>query len=206
MIKVLDSFLKEYFRGLKLSPNFYEGWENSFRIDFGEEKMSKDEALVCVNNLFDLVFQEQDDILFVFDVCPFENELYMDRKSLNVYLKYIKRRNIVYKLHSYLRPSIVCIEEDCLHRFIIPCRKNDIRYEALLKTIICELSLDSFHEGMNDNRPYNIYFVNNSKKFIYYLNEHHCDIYLARKEDLELLDKEISQINLDNTSKRQNII
>ena len=129
------------------------------------------------------MFGDEDEILFVTDVHTTNNNLFfLQRKPLNVYLKYIKAKQKLYKLQHHLLPSVFedQDEEDqsVTHRFVLSCKKNEIKYIQLLKAISYE---DFIHPStILINSPesgYDICFVNLSNKIIYHLYyDRGCDI------------------------------
>jgi hypothetical protein len=197
--KVLDSFLLEYFQGLKLSPGLFYAWKSSIRFEIGPSTIQSDEqeyieqSLQRVLTLFHEVFADQDEVLLVTDVHSLKNDAYPRRKSLNIYLKYMKHRQLLYKLRHYLLPSMVVEDENDVeaitHRFIIPCRKSDIRYRPLLNAILYEdFNHPSAILGNNTQIGYDVYFINHSKKMIFHLyDDRGCDILSDDKENLRSL-------------------
>lgn len=78
------------------------------------------------------------------------------------------------------------------HRYIIPCRKTDLRYAQLLKAIIYE---DFQHPSTilknEQEAGYDIYFINNSKELIFHLyDDRGCDVLASSKESLHKLYKD----------------
>nr|WP_232726132.1 DUF3885 domain-containing protein [Bacillus sp. FJAT-42315] len=85
------------------------------------------------------------------------------------------------------------------HRFILPCKKSDIRYHQLLSAIGYE---DFPHPtrilNNYDRAGYNIYFVNITRKFIYHLyDDRGCDVIASNKENLRPLYEERNAWILD---------
>lgn len=85
------------------------------------------------------------------------------------------------------------------YRFVLHCKKSDIRYKSLLTAISYE---DFPHpsqilKGFPRNGM-DIYFVNATKKMIYHLyNDRGCDVIASNKEDLRPLYKEYNEWILD---------
>lgn len=196
MKRVLESFLEENFPGLSLNPGLFYAWENSLRFEIALPSVSYETkeyfqiALDRAQALFNQVFEEQDEILLVTDIHTEKDKTFLQRKPLNIYLKYIKHRQILLKLRHYLMSSMMGEEEHSItHRYIIPCRKTDLRYVQLLKAIIYE---DFPHPSTilknEQEAGYDVYFINNSKKVIYHLyDDRGCDVLASSKESLHKL-------------------
>ena len=80
-------------------------------------------------------------------------------------------------------------EDMVTHRFVLSCKKSDIRYHQLLSAISYE---DFPHPTRilkrNYSSSYDIYFVNVTKKMIYHLyDDRGCDVIASNKEDLRQL-------------------
>ncbi|KMY51598.1 DUF3885 domain-containing protein [Peribacillus loiseleuriae] len=207
MIKILNSFLDNDFEGLILRPSLFYSWINSIRFEISHpriphyEKENLEQTFQRAITLFNKVFGEKDEILFVTDVHSTSNDLFLQRKPLNVYLKYIKDQQRLYKLQYQLLPSVF-EDEDAqfvTHHFVLPCKKNEIKYAPLLKAISYE---DFAHPSTilknNPQSGYDIYFVNLSKKIIFHLyDDRGCDVLAADKETIRFLYEECNDWILD---------
>jgi hypothetical protein len=196
MQKVLDTFLKENFSGLELSPGLFYAWNSGIRFEISPPGLSSgdpeflEQACHRALELFLNVFRSTDEILLTAVVQSPSNESFLQRKHLNIYLKYLKRRQVLYKLQHFL---LIGEDKDVKqHRFIVPCRKNDIHFRPLLKAILYE---DFVHPStILKNRPrnsYDVYIINHTRKMIYHLyDDRGCDILAADKEQLRPLYNE----------------
>lgn len=174
MIKDLDAFLSENFEGLILEPPLFYSWTNSIRFNIAAPMIpfyEKENLLQTFHRaiaLFKEVFDEKDEILLLTDVNTTSRDLFLQRRPLNVYLKYIKNKEIRYKL-QYQRFDTPSEEEMTTHRFVLPCTREEIRYGQLLKAICYE---DFAHPSTilknNPQSGYEIYFINVTKKLIYH--------------------------------------
>ncbi|WP_338780044.1 DUF3885 domain-containing protein [Metabacillus sp. FJAT-52054] len=187
---MITNFFKAYFKGLSLSPGLFYSWEQSIRFELWAHSNSNEEP--CFQQmheraitLFNRVFAEEDDILFITDVYG------SSTFHLNVYPKYIKQRQQLYKLqHSVLKRGSE--EDGVTHRYLLPCKKYDIRYTKLLKAIGYK---DFRHPStILKTKPqigYDLYFVNLSKKMIFHMyDDQGCDVLGSDKETIRFLYEE----------------
>ncbi|MFP5115208.1 DUF3885 domain-containing protein [Bacillaceae bacterium C204] len=212
MIRNLYSFLNQNFEGLILTPPLFYSWNNSIRFEISNpikphySKENLQQTFQRSITLFKKVFNERDEILLVTDVLTTRNNHFLQRKPLNVYKKYLKDKNLLYKLHHQLLGRFFEDEADemVIHRFLLQCKKNTIRYVPLLKAICYE---DYAHSSTilksNQESGYEIYFVNLNKKIIFHLyDDRGCDILAADKEDIRYLYEEFNDWILDYDRKR----
>ncbi|MED3561504.1 DUF3885 domain-containing protein [Bacillus xiapuensis] len=204
MIKNLYSFLNENFEGLILEPPLFYCWNNSIRFEISNPiiphyaKENFKQTFQRSISLFKKVFDERDEILLVTDVLTTSNNHFLQRKPLNVYKKYIKDKDLLYKLQYQLLVEDET-EQMVIHRFIIKCKKDRIRYVPLLKAICYE---DFTHPSTilknNQESGYEIYFVNLTKKIIFHIyDDRGCDILADDKEDFRILYDEFNEWILD---------
>ncbi|KRE07069.1 hypothetical protein ASE46_25015 [Bacillus sp. Root239] len=206
----LSSFLEKNFEGLTLSPALFYSWKYSIRFEISDPLISSHEK-DCLNQafhrsitLFQRVLGEGDEILFVADVHTTNKDLSLHKRPLNVYLKYIKDKKRLYHLNHYRLPSVFQDEDEdddqsLTHRFVISCKKTELRYAQLLKAINYE---DFAHPSTilksNPQSGYDIYFINLSKKMIFHLyDDRGCDVLASSKESIRFLYEEYNNWILD---------
>ena len=212
MSNILHAFLEKNFQGINLRPALFYSWENSIRFEISNPSIpfSEKENLLQIFNrtttLFEKIFDIEDEILFVTDVHANKNNPFLHKKPLNVYLKYVKHKEKLHKLQYSLLPSFfeeVAEEMDndqsVTHRFVLSCKKKEIKYLQLLKAISYE---DFDHPSTilknNPESGYDIYFINLTKKVIYHLyDDRGCDILAADKETIRFLYDEFNDWILD---------
>jgi hypothetical protein len=216
MIRVLYSFLDENFEGLTLDPSLFYSWNNSIRFEISHPmiplyaKGNLKQTFLRSISLFKKVFEEKDEILFVTDVLTTSNNHFLQRKPLNVYKKYLKDKDKLYKLQHQLLVGFFEDEADqmVIHRFVLQCNKDAIRYVPLLKAICYE---DFAHPSTilknNPESGYEIYFVNLTKKIIFHLyDDRGCDILAADKEGIRNLYGEFNDWILDYDRKEIDLL
>ncbi|WP_053362967.1 DUF3885 domain-containing protein [Bacillus sp. FJAT-27251] len=204
MHRVLDSFIIENFPGLELSPGLISSW--SSRLCFGisppgfnsDDPESLGQAYQRAAQLFHKVFHSEDELLLVAVVQPPGNESVLGRKYLNIYLKYVKRKNTVHRLQHFLKMAEGKDMKE--HRLIIPCRKEDIHYLQLIENILYEhFAHPSTILKYPPQNSHDIYFINYTNKIIYHLYEdRRCEILAADKEQLRPLYDEFNSWILEN--------
>ncbi|MCM3186922.1 DUF3885 domain-containing protein [Priestia megaterium] len=150
--------------------------------------------------LFQRVFGEGDEILFVTDVHTTNKDRFLQKRPL----KYIKDKQRLYQLNHHCLPSVFQDEDEdddqsLTHRFVLSCKKTELRYAQLLKAINYE---DFAHPSTilksNSQSSYDIYFINLSKKMIFHLyDDRGCDVLASSKESIRFLYEEYNNWILD---------
>ena len=207
---ILHSFLEKHFERLILSPSLFYSWKNSIRFEISNplipyyKREHLEQAFYRSVRLFEAVFREEDEILFVTDVHSMKKDLFLQKRPLNVYSKYIKNKEKLYQLSHQLLPSVFDGEENdddqsVTHRFVLSCKKPELKYVQLLKAICYE---DFTHPSTilknNPQSGYDIYFVNLSKEIIFHLyDDRGCDVLASNKESIKFLYEEYNHWILD---------
>lgn len=212
MSKILHAFLEENFQGLILRPPLFYSWIYSIRFEISDasisfaEKENLKRTFYRTTTLFEKIFDDEDDILFVTDVHTNKNNPFLHKQPLNVYLKYVKVKGKLSKLQYSHLPSVFDDKpenweyvQDVTHRFVLPCKKKEIKYHQLLKAISYE---DFNHPSTilrnNPESGYDIYSINLTKNAIYHLyDDRGCDILAADKETIRFLYDEYNDWILD---------
>lgn len=205
MTHKLQTFLEQNFKNIELVPALFYAWEPGIRFEISDPHQSHDEpghlnrAFKRSTALFDAVFDEEDEILCVTEMITWRNNSFIRKKPLNVYRKYIRQPQALYKLQL---ENIQLSEFDegniTTRRFSYACRKSDIRYPQLLQAI-CYQDFDHPSTITNYQGAYaQIYFINLSKKLIYHLyDDRGCDIIATDKEDIQFLYEQYNDWILD---------
>lgn len=213
MTNKISEFMQSNFNNIPLRLPLFYNWDNSLRFEISnlqiehesKENMNQMEERSC--GIFDRVFHEDDEILFVTDVTCSEYDNLLNKKPMKVYQKYVKDKSVRQKLQYHF--SIYTEYEDIFeeyqkwatHHFSLACKKEDIRYKQLFRAI----TYDEFSHpsrilnGFPSHRySVNVYFINVSKRIIYHLyNDLGCDVIASNKEDLRPLYYELNDWILD---------
>lgn len=209
MINKLSAFMKEHFNNITLRPPLFYAWKYGIRFEIsmpweeheGKENLQQIEERS--NGIFNKVFHETDEMLLVTDIHCEKNDTFLQKRPTKVYQKYIKDKDLRHKLQHRVLPSVFLEDEEdeemVTHRFVLSCKKSDIRYKQLLTAISYE---DYPHPSQILKGVYrpgiDIYFVNVTKKMIYHLyDDRGCDIIASNKEDLHSLYEERNDWILD---------
>lgn len=203
--------MKEHFNNLNLRPPLFYLWKYGIRFEIsmpGVEHDDKDnlqQIMERTSTIFNKVFNQEDEIFFISDIHCEENDTFLQMRPTKVYQKYIKNKEIVKKLQHSVLPSVFLEDEDgedyaemVTHRFVLPCKKSDIRYKALLTAI----SYEDFPHPKQILKGFrrhgiDIYLVNITKKMIYHLyDDRGCDVIASNKEDLYSLYQECNEWRL----------
>jgi hypothetical protein len=215
MIKKLNSFLEENFKGLNLEPGLFYSWTSSIRFEISPPTLSNNEkeffeqAFNRSITLFKKVFEGADEIFFVTNVNTVKKDLYIQKRPLNVYKKYVKDKQRLYQLqYQSLVNGNHDEEDDITHQYVLQCKNNDIKYAQLLKAICYE---DFLHPSTilknNQQSGYNIYFVNMTRKIIFHLyDDRGCDVLAADKETIRFLYEQYNGWILDYDRKEIDIL
>ncbi|QHJ69938.1 DUF3885 domain-containing protein [Planococcus halotolerans] len=205
MADKLQSFMDQSFNSLELAPALFYAWEPGLRFEISNPKLSYAEpgylaqAFERATALFDAAFNEDDEILFVTDLITGRNNSFIRKKPLNVYQKYIKQPQALYKLQL---EDIQLSEFDegniKVRRFSYACRKKDIRYPQLLQAICYQdfnhPSIITSYQGSSAQ----VYLINVSRQLIYHLyDDRGCDIISADKEGIRFLYEQYNDWILD---------
>ncbi|WP_108671797.1 DUF3885 domain-containing protein [Peribacillus acanthi] len=210
MINILSQFMKEHFDNLTLKPPLFYLWKYGIRFEISiprvehEDKSNLQQIEERINSIFNKVFNDGDEMLLITDIHCERNDSFLQKRPTKVYQKYIKDKELRLKLKYRMLPSVFLeddedYEEMVTHRFVLPCKKSDIRNKPLLTAISYE---DFPHpsqilKGFPRN-GIDIYFVNVTKKMIYHLyDDRGCDVIASNKEDLRSLYEDLNDWILD---------
>jgi hypothetical protein len=205
MKDTLSEFLKEHFNNLKLDPSLFYSSQYGIRFEIAiplmehEDKRNLRQIEERSTGLFNKVFQPGNDVLLITDIHCEKNDHFLQKRPAKVYQKYIKNKELRLILQHKTISNAFSEEEMVTHRFILPCKKSDIRYRALLAAI----SYEDFPHPTNILKGYprngiDIYFINTTRKMIYHFyDDRGCDVIASRKEDLLPLYHELNEWILD---------
>ncbi|MFE8697394.1 DUF3885 domain-containing protein [Cytobacillus sp. FJAT-53684] len=216
MNNLLSQFMNESFDSLTLRPPLFYLWKYGIRFEISmpwaehEDKNNLKQMEERMKGIFNEVFNERDEMLLITDIHCERNDTFLQNRPTKVYQKYIKEKSLRYTLQHKMLPSVFLEDEEdedmVTHRFVLPCRKTDIRYQPLLTAISYE---DFPHpsrilKGFPRN-GIDIYFINITRKMIYHLyDDRGCDVIASNKEELRPLYEKFNDWILDYDRERIN--
>lgn len=200
MTTIENHFIKVHFNNIHLRPPLFYSWKYGIRFEISmpgaehEDHNNLRQINIRSTGIFNHVFQDTDELLLITDIHCEKNDTFLRKKPAKVYQKYVKNKELIKKLQHRLLPNVFSEGDDdyedmVTHRFVLSCKKSDIRYRQLLSAISYE---DFPHPTrilkQNYSAGYDIYFVNVTRKMIYHLyDDRGCDVITSNKEDLHQL-------------------
>lgn len=191
--------MDHHFKELTLAPALFYSWSPALRYEISDPTISVNDPVVSQLKqafhrsitLFDEVFRGTEEMMLITDVHTTLSNSYLRKRPLNVYLKYVKQRDVLTGVRHEVIPVPLAEEEDqrVIHRFSLLCKKEDIRYQQLLQAICYE---DFAHPSTilknNPSSGVEVYFINVTRNMLYHLyDDRGCDILAADKNDLRFL-------------------
>lgn len=208
----INQFLKDHFNNLTLRPPLFYLCDYGIRFEIAipwvehENKNNLNQIKDRTITIFNKVFNEEDEIILVTDIHCEKYNTILQKRPTKVYQKYIKDKGNITRLQHKVLPNVFMEDEDgedyadmVTHRFSLPCKKSDIRFQQLLTAI----SYEDFHHPTRILKGHaghgmDIYFINVTRKMIYHLyDDRGCDVVAAHKEDLYTLYHECNDWILD---------
>jgi hypothetical protein len=126
-------------------------------------------------------------------------------KKLNLYRKYIKKKEPIRALRLEILPGLDCEPTELpdprinMYRYWTKCRIEDLKYRQLIKAI-CNHDV-----GIKPTIYHRVYFINISKKTIFHIyDDRGCDVISASREALTDIYKEYNDWILDYDRERIN--
>lgn len=156
----LKEYMNQTFPGVTLVPYIYFQWENHLHFDFGKDKYQNVEGTddlnmeyfsqiyTCNKYLFEDIFSKEDTVFLVTNVYRFKQENIKNPQKINVYNRFIKKRDLKFHIRQETLPFLFEDEEAdlyCTYQFSLKCFVEDIKYEPLIQA--------ANHEDFPDLRP-----------------------------------------------------
>nr|WP_243507590.1 hypothetical protein [Cytobacillus oceanisediminis] len=183
MKNLLSQFMKEHFNNLTLKPPLFYLWKYGIRFEISmpwvehENKCNLQQIEERINGVFNKVFNDEDEMLLITDIHCERNDNFLQKRPAKVYQKYIRDKKLSERLQHKVLPNVFLEDEDgedyeemVTHRFVLPCKKSDIRYKSLLTAI----SYKDFPHPSQILKGFprngiDIYFINVTRKMLYHL-------------------------------------
>ncbi|MDF2921662.1 MAG: hypothetical protein K0R57_576 [Paenibacillaceae bacterium] len=207
----LKKYLEEQFENLTLEPPLFYGWDVSIRFELGNPPMfriNKEHYMEQVYyrslELFKALHDIEDEVLVI------THAYFADRpknkvKKLNLYKKYIKRKEPIRALRLEILPDINCEPDEMpdprnnMYRYWTRCRIRDLNYIPLIKAI-CNHDV-----GIKPMIYHRVYFININKKTIFHIyDDRGCDVIASSRDELMRIFEGFNDWILDYDRERIN--
>lgn len=208
----LKTYLAEHFPNLTLEkpPLFYD-WDVAIRFELGNPLMfgmSTEHYMEQVYyrslELFKALHDQEDEVLLITQAY-FADKPKHKVKKLNLYSKYIKKKEPIRALRLEILSGLDCEPDEIpdprnnMYRYWTKCRVEDLKYNQLIKAI-CNHDV-----GIKPMIYHRVYFINISKKTIFHIyDDRGCDVISASREELMDIYKEFNGWILDYDRARIN--
>lgn len=196
----LKEYMNQTFPGVTLVPYIYFQWETHLHFDFGKDKYQNVEGTddlnmeyfsqlyTCNKYLFEDIFSKEDTVFLVTNVYRFKQENIKNPQKINVYNRFIKKRDLKFHIRQETLPFLFEDEEAdlyCTYQFSLKCFAEDIKYEPLIQA--------ANHEDFPDLRPRlgrkkeishpDVFFINVTKDIIMFIYvDRGCEVIAKNKE------------------------
>lgn len=200
----LDKYMQKEFPNLKLRPPLFYNWNIGIRFKLGvndeleniqENRSYLENVYKRAISLFKSIHSSSDDIYIVVDVNDFGNRKVSKRK-LNIYSKYVKEKEILFKLQHDTIPYIFPEDDEdgkySTHRFSLKCKTSDFKYIPMLKAI-CNQDI-----GVRPSIFHRVYFINISKNTVFHVyDDRGCDLLANSLDSIRDIYEEYNELILD---------
>ncbi|PQZ53250.1 hypothetical protein CQZ94_21575 [Bacillus sp. MYb209] len=196
----LREYMNQTFPRVTFVPYIYFQWENHLHFDFGKDKYQNIEGTddlnmeyfsqlyTCNKYLFEDIFSKEDTVFLVTNVYRFKQENIKNPQKINVYNRFIKKRNLKFHIRQETLPFLFEYEEAdlyCTYQFSLKCLAEDIKYEPLIEA--------ANHKDFPDLRPRlgrkkeisypDVFFINVTKDIIMFIyDDRGCEVIAKNKE------------------------
>ncbi|MDF9451871.1 DUF3885 domain-containing protein [Bacillus toyonensis] len=196
----LKEYMNQTFPGVTLVPSIYSQWENHLHFDFGKDKYQIVEGTYDLNMeyfsqlytdnkyLFEDIFLKEDVVFVVANVYRFKKENIKTPQKINIYNKYIKKRDLKFRIRQETLPFLFEDEEAdlyCTSQFSLKCLAEDIKYELLIQAVNHEDFPDLYPRfGRKKEVSYpDVFLINSTKDIVMFIyDDRGCEVIAKNKE------------------------
>ncbi|WP_142335153.1 DUF3885 domain-containing protein [Bacillus toyonensis] len=196
----LKEYMNQTFPGVTLVPSIYSQWENHLHFDFGKDKYQIVEGTDDLNMeyfsqlytynkyLFEDIFLKEDVVFVVANVYRFKKENIKTPQKTNIYNKYIKKRDLKFRIRQETLPFLFEDEEAdlyCTSQFSLKCLAVDIKYELLIQAVNHEDFPDLYPRfGRKKEVSYpDVFLINATKDIVMFIyDDRGCEVIAKNKE------------------------
>ncbi|KAA0750219.1 DUF3885 domain-containing protein [Bacillus sp. AY3-1] len=201
----LKEYMNETFPGVTLVPHISFQWENYLYFDFGKGKHQNLEDTDDLNmeyfsqlytynkHLFEDIFSKEDEVFLVTNVYRFKKENVKNSQKINVYNKFIKKRDLKFQIKQKIVPFLFEDEEAdlyCTYQFSLKCFACDIKYIPLIQAANHEDFPGLYPRfGRKKEISYpDVFLINATKDIIMFIyDDRGCEVIAKNKETIRNL-------------------
>ncbi|HDR7665158.1 DUF3885 domain-containing protein [Bacillus wiedmannii] len=201
----LKEYMNETFPGVTLVPHIYFQWKNHLHFNFGKGKYQNVEGTDDVNMeyfsqiytynkyLFEDIFSKEDEVFLVTNVYRFKKENMKNSQKINVYNKFIKKRDLKFQIKQKTVPFLFEDEEAdlyCTYQFSLKCFACDIKYIPLIQAANHEDFPGLYPRfGRKKEISYpDVFLINVTKDIIMFIyDDRGCEVVAKNKETIRNL-------------------
>ena len=196
----LKEYMNQTFPGVTLVPSIYSQWENHLHFNFGKDKYQIVEGTDDLNMeyfsqlytdnkyLFEDIFLKEDVVFIVANVYRFKKENIKTPQKINIYNKYIKKRDLKFRIRQEMLPFLFEDKEAdlyCTSQFSLKCLAEDIKYEPLIQAVNHEDFPDLYPRfGRKKEVSYpDVFLINATKDIVMFIyDDRGCEVIAKNKE------------------------
>lgn len=207
----LKKYLQKHFHQLNLRPPLFYGWNASLRFELGDPtiyRLNQEQYMQRVYHrsleLFKALHDREDEVILITHAY-FADKPKNNVKKLNLYRKYIKKKESIKDLRLEIIADINCDLDEIpdprnnIYRYWTKCTVEDLRYSQLIRAI-CNHDV-----GIKPMIYHRVYFININKNTIFHIyDDRGCDVIASSKEELMWIYKEFNDWILDYDRERIN--
>ncbi|SME50661.1 hypothetical protein BACERE00185_05511 [Bacillus mobilis] len=201
----LKEYMNQIFPGVTLVPHIYFQWENHLHFHFWKGKCPNIERTDDVNMeyftqlytynkyLFEDIFSKEDEVFLVTNVYRFKKEDMKNSQKINVYNKFIKKRDLKFQINQETLAFLFEDEEAdlyCTYQLSLKCLAEDIKYQSLIQAANHEDFPGLYPRfGCKKEIFYpDVFLVNVSKDIIMFIyDDRGCEVIAKNKETIRNL-------------------
>ncbi|WP_142953584.1 DUF3885 domain-containing protein [Bacillus toyonensis] len=196
----LKEYMNQTFPGVTLVPSIYSQWENHLHFNFGKDKYQIVEGTDDLNMeyfsqlytynkyLFEDIFLKEDVVFIVANVYRFKKENIKTPQKINIYNKYIKKRDLKFRIRQEMLPFLFEDKEAdlyCTSQFSLKCLAEDIKYEPLIQAVNHEDFPDLYPRfGRKKEVSYpDVFLISATKDIVMFIyDDRGCEVIAKNKE------------------------
>lgn len=208
---LLSEYMKTTFPHLELKAPLFYSWPIGIRFELGVYLNDEDdrgdymqEAYRRAIGLFEAVHDMDDEILVVVDVYDY-GVFKRFTPKVKVFKRYVKQKAVRFKMTQMIIPFVYPEDDEegiCkTHRFTLKCKREDLKYQALLRAI-CNQDM-----GFSPRIYHRVYFINLKKSTIFHVyDDRGCDLLAASSCTIRNIYEQYNDWILDYDRERIDLV